>query len=258
MLRSPKLLGARLARPALSLDVAPLARRSPVAAAILGDGAARLVRARACALARARGAHRKRPRRSARSSWSTSPIRSPPRQSATPRPPSVRALDARKSDDVARVVTFARRPRLVEMDEKGKSVPELARHDVSDEHPPRRGDQFAGRPSAGLWALSAGLPAPRGALLRRSRDRRRFACRGKPRAEIRGQALHGPLPAAAYRARSRCSGFASPIGCSVGEPFEVHADVYASRAAEAQARLFQGEALNGLEGARTLAARARA
>ena len=36
--------------------------------------------------------------------------------------------------------------------------------------------------------------------------------------------------------------------CSVGETFEIKADVYASRKTKAKARLYQGETLNGLDG----------
>jgi hypothetical protein len=43
-----------------------------------------------------------------------------------------------------------------------------------------------------------------------------------------------------------------PDRLKVGEPFEVHADIYASRPGRAKAMLYQGEALNGLDGARTL------
>ncbi|HVY45095.1 MAG TPA: VWA domain-containing protein, partial [Minicystis sp.] len=43
-----------------------------------------------------------------------------------------------------------------------------------------------------------------------------------------------------------------PDKVKVGETFEIHADVYASRATTAHAKLFQGEALNGLEGVKDL------
>ena len=44
-----------------------------------------------------------------------------------------------------------------------------------------------------------------------------------------------------------------PDRVKIGEPFEVRAEIYASRKAQAKALLYQGEALNGLEGAKTLA-----
>jgi hypothetical protein len=43
-----------------------------------------------------------------------------------------------------------------------------------------------------------------------------------------------------------------PDRVKVGETFEIHADIYASRATKARAKLYQGEALNGLEGVREL------
>jgi Ca-activated chloride channel homolog len=43
-----------------------------------------------------------------------------------------------------------------------------------------------------------------------------------------------------------------PDRVKVGETFEIHADIYATRPTKATAKLFQGEALNGLEGVREL------
>ena len=47
-------------------------------------------------------------------------------------------------------------------------------------------------------------------------------------------------------------GLRLPDKVKVGETFEIHADIYASRPTKAHARLYQGEALNGLEGVRDL------
>jgi Ca-activated chloride channel family protein len=43
-----------------------------------------------------------------------------------------------------------------------------------------------------------------------------------------------------------------PERVKVGETFEIHADIYASRATKAKAKLYQGEALNGLDGVKDL------
>ena len=43
-----------------------------------------------------------------------------------------------------------------------------------------------------------------------------------------------------------------PEKVKVGETFEIHADIFATRATKAHAKLFQGEALNGLEGVKDL------
>jgi uncharacterized membrane protein len=56
-----------------------------------------------------------------------------------------------------------------------------------------------------------------------------------------------PLPGEVAAQRLRV-----PDRLKVGEPFEVHADIYASRPARAKASLYQGEALNGLDGVRAL------
>ncbi len=47
-----------------------------------------------------------------------------------------------------------------------------------------------------------------------------------------------------------------PDKVDVGQPFDVTAEVYASRATTAKARLYQGETLNGLEGVRDLTLKA--
>ena len=43
-----------------------------------------------------------------------------------------------------------------------------------------------------------------------------------------------------------------PDKVHVGEPFELHANIFSSRAQKAKATLKQGEAINGLDGVRTL------
>jgi uncharacterized membrane protein len=47
-------------------------------------------------------------------------------------------------------------------------------------------------------------------------------------------------------------GLQMPDRVKVGETFEIHADIYSSRDATAKAKLYQGEALNGLEPMKTL------
>src|SRR5262249_26133090 len=43
-----------------------------------------------------------------------------------------------------------------------------------------------------------------------------------------------------------------PDRVKVGETFEIHADIYATRSMKARAKLYQGEALNGLDGVKEL------
>jgi Ca-activated chloride channel homolog len=161
------------------------------------------------------------------------------------------AVGRMRKDDVAKIVTFARRPRVLEAPAHPDAVPDLARHDTD------RATHFGGATNAqaalelayGLYPpgylrrtviLSDGLETDGDLLAEANRARRHqvtlFAIpykRPAP-AEVAVQALH------------------VPDRIKVGEPFEVRADVYASRKAEVRAELFQGETINGLGGVRTI------
>ena len=155
---------------------------------------------------------------------------------------------------MARVVTFARRPRLIEMRRKGgEERPEAALHVVVTRAPAPRCRNKCRPPFS--WPMGS---FPRGTCARWSlfsdgvQTDGNFAPEATAPQKFGVKRVHRPLPAARRPARSRCSELRVPDRRAVGEPFEVHADVYASRATKAQAQLYQGEALNGLEGARTL------
>jgi uncharacterized membrane protein len=165
------------------------------------------------------------------------------------------ALGARKKDDVARVVTFARRPRLVEMPDEAKAAPALARHDVADAAggPTHFG---AGTNVQAALQLAYGLYPPGylrhailytdgvetdGDLLAEANRAQKFGIK------LFVVPYKRPVPAEVAVQRLRV-----PDRVKVGEPFEVHADVYASRGGQAKAMLYQGEALNGLDGVRAL------
>jgi Mg-chelatase subunit ChlD len=165
------------------------------------------------------------------------------------------ALAARKKDDVARVITFARRPRLIEMLDEAKAAPALARHDVADAAggPTHFG---AGTNVQAALQLAYGLYPPGylrhailytdgvetdGDLLAEANRAQRFGIK------LFVVPYKRPVPAEIAVQRLRV-----PDRVKVGEPFEVHADVYASRGGQAKAMLYQGEALNGLDGVRAL------
>jgi uncharacterized membrane protein len=165
------------------------------------------------------------------------------------------ALSARKKDDVARVVTFARRPRLVEMPDEAKNAPALSRHDAGDAAggPTHFG---AGTNVQAALQLAYGLYPPGylrhailytdgvetdGDLLAEANRAQKFGIK------LFVVPYKRPVPSEVAVQRLRV-----PDRVKVGEPFEVHADVYASRGGQAKAMLYQGEALNGLDGVRAL------
>jgi Mg-chelatase subunit ChlD len=161
------------------------------------------------------------------------------------------ALAAKRSDDVARIVTFARRPRLVEMGDAATASPPLARHDADAT------THFgAGTNLQAALQLAYGLFPP-GYLRHAVLYSDGVETDGDVLAEANRAQKFGvklftvpyrrPVPGEVAVQRLRV-----PDRVKVGEPFEVHADIYASRPSRARAMLYQGEALNGLDGARAL------
>lgn len=162
-----------------------------------------------------------------------------------------KALKEKKPDDEVRVLTFARRPRVLEQNEDGTIS--IGRHLAPDG---QRSDLGAGSNLQAALQLAYGL-YPAGYL---------------KRAVILsdGVQTHGDVLAEANRARDfgirlfsipyrrpvpgevALRELVMPDKVNVGETFEIRANVYASRATKARARLYQGETLNGLEGVRDL------
>lgn len=161
------------------------------------------------------------------------------------------ALAAKGKDDVVRVVTFAKRPRLLELPDGGSSPPELARHDASPATHLGAGTnvQAALQLAYGLYPpgylrravlLSDGVQTD-GDLLAEADRARGFGVK------LYTIPYRRPVPGEiAVRALS------VPERVKVGETFAVHADLYASRGGKARVKLYQGEALNGLDGVKEL------
>ena len=138
-------------------------------------------------------------------------------------------------DGVVRVVTFARRPRVLD-DRRRRREAAGARAARRRQRPAgaaRRGDQPPGRAAARVRPLPAGYLQARGAPLRRRADRRRLLAEANRAQEFGVQALHGPVPPA-RPGRGRGPRAARARKVKVGETFELHADIYASRATKAQ------------------------
>jgi len=161
---------------------------------------------------------------------------------------------AKSPDDQLKVVTFAERPRLIEPYQGEKltlpSVAEL-RHHATGGKP-----LGAGTDIRAALALSYGLFPP-GFLKRVVLLSDGLETDGDLLAEAnRARGFQVTLYAVPYRrpppGEVAVRSLTVPDKVDVGQSFEIVADVYASRAAHGRARLFQGEALNGLDGVREL------
>ncbi|WP_437275655.1 VWA domain-containing protein [Sorangium sp. So ce375] len=171
-----------------------------------------------------------------------------------------KAFAEKPADGVIKVITFARRPRLAEGAageaagrEAERRPPPIGRH--LDEKG-QRGDLGAGSNLQAALQLAYGLYPP-GYLKRAVLMSDGVQTDGDVLAEAnRARDVGVRLFAIPYRRPAppevAVRELRMPDRVKVGETFEIHADIYASRATRARARLFQGEALNGLEGLRDL------
>ncbi len=161
-------------------------------------------------------------------------------------------LQGRRPDDLVKVVSFARRPRLVPLDVKAKESPQLERHDAAG----AKTHFGAGSDLQAALQLAYGLYPP-GYLKRAVVVSDGVQTDGNLLAEVNRAKDYGvKLFTVPYRRPApgevAVRQLTMPDRVKVGESFEVHAEVYASRKSTAKARLFQGEALNGLEGVKNL------
>lgn len=170
-----------------------------------------------------------------------------------------RLYAAKGKEDVVRLVAFAARPRAVPLEQDGRlALPPAAELRWKDAPGAPRTEagsniQAALQLSYGLFPpgylkrivlLSDGLETE-GSLLSEASHAKRFGAR------LYARPLRDPPPGeVAVRA------LRLPDKVDIGQPFEVTAEVYASRATTAKARLYQGETLNGLEGVRDVALKA--
>lgn len=170
-----------------------------------------------------------------------------------------RLYRAKGEGDVLKLVAFAGRPRAVPLEQDGKlALPKVADLRWKDAAKARRTEagsniQSALQLSYGLFPpgylkrivlLSDGLETE-GSLLSEANRAKRFGAR------LYVRPFRDPPPGeVAVRA------LRLPDKVDIGQPFDVTAEVYASRATTAKARLYQGETLNGLEGVRDLTLKA--
>jgi uncharacterized membrane protein len=170
-----------------------------------------------------------------------------------------RLYRAKGEGDLLKLVAFARRPRAVPLEQDGKlllpKAADLRWKDAAKGPRTEAGSniQSAMQLSYGLFPpgylkrivlLSDGLETE-GSLLSEANHAKRFGAR------LYVHPFRDPPPGeVAVRA------LRLPDKVDIGQPFDVTAEVYASRATTAKARLYQGETLNGLEGVRDLTLKA--
>jgi uncharacterized membrane protein len=170
------------------------------------------------------------------------------------------ALKDKPKDALVRVVTFAKRPRVVDLAEDQKTCPKLERHDVL---PSAAKDAPGAKARTGLGAASD-MQAAIG-----------LAYGQFPAGYIRRMVLYsdgvqtdGDLLAEAQRAKGfgvklyavpytrpvpgevAVRELRAPDKVRIGEPFTLHASVFSSRPQKVRFTLKQGEAINGLDGVR--------
>lgn len=166
-----------------------------------------------------------------------------------------RVYRAKGDEDLVKLVTFAKRPRLVSIEKDGKlSIPSAAEL----RHGPvaQPGGPGAGSDLAAALQLAYGVFPP-GYLKRVLLLSDGVETEGDVLAEAsRARGFGIKLFAAPYRrpapAEVAVAGLRLPAKVDVGQTFTVTADVHSSRATKVRARLYQGEALNGLDGVREL------
>jgi len=177
-----------------------------------------------------------------------------------------RVIAAKRSDDLVRLVTFAARPRLVPLEKAGElvvpSVRELRHGARGGGAPAPGGPSQADKPGASTDIQAALQLAygvfPPGYLKRALLLSDGVETDGDVLSEAnRARGFGVRLSALPFRrpppAEISVVSLSLPDKVDVGQTFAVRAEVYSSRAAAARVRLYQGEALNGLDGVREVA-----
>jgi uncharacterized membrane protein len=168
-----------------------------------------------------------------------------------------KGLRARGEKDLVRVLSFAKRPRVVPLGDDAKQAPPIERHDIA-EGPGVKGRTGLGAATdlASALQLAYGL-YPEGYLRRAvilsdgvQTDGDVLAESNRARdfgVKVFTVPYHRPVPGEVALRDLRL-----PDKVRVGEPFNIHASIFSSRAQKVRATLKQGEAINGLDGIRTL------
>jgi len=174
-----------------------------------------------------------------------------------------KGIDEKPKDALIRVITFAKRPRVVAIADDAKDVPLLERHDIAS---PSSGEKTTpGKPRTGLGAatdLASAMQLAYGqypsGYLRRAviftdgvqTDGDILAEANRARefnVKIFTVPYHRPVPGEVALRDLRV-----PDKVRVGEPFNLHANIFSSRPQKIKATLKQGEAINGLDGLKVI------
>jgi Ca-activated chloride channel homolog len=160
-----------------------------------------------------------------------------------------KGLDAKDPSAIVRVITFAKRARVVSLDEDGRKAPLILRHDEGDRLGLGAATDIAGAMQLAYGQYPAGYlrravilsdgVETDGDMLSEANRAKEFGVR------VFVIPYRRPVPGEVAIRDLR-----APDRVHVDEPFLLHASVFASRAQNVKLVLKQGEAINGLEGVR--------
>jgi uncharacterized membrane protein len=170
-----------------------------------------------------------------------------------------KGLDAKPKDALVRVVTFAKRPRVIPLADDATEAPVLSRHEplVDSASAPVRRGLGAATDIASAMELAYGL-YPAGYLRRAVLLSDGVETDGDMLAEANRAREFGvkffPIPyTRPVPGEVAVRDLRAPDKIHVDEPFQLHADVFSSRPQTVTCVLKQGEAINGLDGVRSVA-----
>ncbi len=173
-----------------------------------------------------------------------------------------KGLDQKPDDALVRIITFSQRPRAIPIEEGVKTVPDLLRHDALDAAELGTADKTkklghdAATDIQSALQLAYGL-YPAGYLRRAVIFSDGVQTDGDLLAEAnRAHEFNVKLYSISYKrpvpGEVALRELKVPDKIRVGEPFELHANIFASHAETVHGVLKQGEAINGLEGVRSI------
>ncbi|MCL2723367.1 MAG: VWA domain-containing protein [Polyangiaceae bacterium] len=167
-----------------------------------------------------------------------------------------KGLKDKPEDALVRIITFAKRPHVLPMADDAKEAPVLERHDLPADKTGTRTGLGAATDLASAMQLAYGQ-YPAGYLRRAVILSDGVQTDGDILAETNRSREFGvkiftipykrPVPGEVAIRDLRV-----PDKVRVGEPFNLHANIFSSRPQKVKATLKQGEAINGLDGIRTL------
>ncbi len=163
----------------------------------------------------------------------------------------VELLAGKRPDDELRLVTFAERAREVPLSAGANGALQVPPAPALRHEKAGSGSDLRAGLEHAYAALGAGC-LPRVVLLSDGAETRGSALAEAARARSRGIVVDVVPVREAPPADVAVTALEVPAKVTVGEPFEVTARLHATRPSKARLSLYQGEALNGLDGVRTV------